>query len=108
MLETISYKMPHLFEADISYNTLVVRTVTMFVNLLNLFCSTAFALGVIALTLGYFYLKHVYTYWQRRGVSQLKPSIPFGNFTKSFMQKMAMGDLVDQMYRSTQEPFLGK
>lgn len=77
----------------------------MFVNLCS---SVAFALFVIALTILYFYFKHVYAYWQRRGVPQLKPTIPFGNFAKSFMQKLSMGELVDEMYgRAKEEPYIG-
>lgn len=62
---------------------------------------------VIALTICYLYVRYVYSYWQRRGVPYLTPSFPFGNFKKSFMQKLSLGEQIDELYHRTTEPFFG-
>lgn len=69
--------------------------------------SLSFTLVAIALSLVYFYVLHVYSYWQRHGVPHLKPSIPFGNLGKIFLQKMPSRKLFQELYRKTTEPFIG-
>lgn len=61
----------------------------------------------IILTVVYVYAKYMFSYWKRRGVPYLKPSIPFGNFDQLFMQKKNIGDLTKELYRKTKEPFIG-
>lgn len=72
-----------------------------------LFSHLAFALVAVAFTICYFYIRYVYAYWQRRGVAHLKPLFPFGNFRKNLMQELSIGEQIDEIYRSTTEPFVG-
>lgn len=58
-------------------------------------------------TLIYFYVKHIYSYWERRGVESLRPTFPFGNFTKTFMQTASMAELTAELYESTDSPHIG-
>jgi len=62
---------------------------------------------VISSALAYLYIKYLYSYWQRRGVEYLQPSFPFGNAGKNFMQKMCLGEQLDEFYRSATGPFIG-
>lgn len=55
----------------------------------------------------YYYVKHMYSYWQRRGVPQLKPVFPFGDCGKMFYQRLSLIEQMDVWYHSTSEPFLG-
>lgn len=55
----------------------------------------------------YFYIKHLYSYWTRRGVPQVKPSFPFGNLGKSIRNELCNNETLDELYRSTNEPFIG-
>lgn len=53
----------------------------------------------------------MYSYWRCRGVSQLQPSFPFGNFgnfSRGFPLKPgSIGEQVSELYRRTTEPFIG-
>lgn len=59
------------------------------------------------LVLAYFYVQHLYSYWQRRGVPFLKPSFPCGNFGRNFTHKLSISARLDEIYYSTSEPFIG-
>lgn len=72
-----------------------------------IFSNTALVLLLFSFALIYFYVKYLYSYWQRRGIPYLKPSFPFGNFGKNFKQQLSIGELVDEFYRNTSEPFIG-
>lgn len=62
---------------------------------------------VFLTTILYFYIKYLYSYWNRRGVKSLQPTFPFGNFSKNFLQKCSIAELTQEFYRSTTEPFIG-
>lgn len=53
------------------------------------------------------YVYHTFTYWKRRGVKYVSPSFPFGNFGKTFTKKTSIGELLQEFYRSVNEPFFG-
>lgn len=55
----------------------------------------------------YFYVRYLYSYWERRGIPYLKPLFPFGNFGKSFKQKLSFGEQLQEIYNSTNKPFIG-
>lgn len=65
------------------------------------------ALLVIALTCVYWYSKYKFGYWQRLGIKSLPVTSPLGNFGPAFMQKMSMGELSNEHYHSTTEPYVG-
>lgn len=70
-------------------------------------CSTAWLLSSAAIVLIYFYVKYLYSYWERRGVRQLRPLFPFGDFTQNFLQKLCPAGQICALYRATSEPFIG-
>lgn len=45
-------------------------------------------------------MKRLYSYWRRRGVSQLQPSFPFGDFGKVVRQKLLFNEQIDEWYHS--------
>lgn len=47
----------------------------------------AIILVAVACATIYFYLKYLYSHWQRHGIPYLEPSFPFGNYSKFFMRK---------------------
>lgn len=55
----------------------------------------------------YFYVKHIYSYWKRRGVPYLKPTIPFGNFGPLVRKVRSIGQNIHDLYYATREPFVG-
>lgn len=73
----------------------------------NHISNTVLTLLSAVLVLTYFYVRHLYSYWERRGVPYLKPSFPCGNFGKSFTHKLAVWALLDEIYNGTTEPFIG-
>lgn len=73
----------------------------------NSVSSDVVALMIVFLSVVYGYVKYVYTYWERRGVKQLPPTFPLGNFSNSFLQKISIGELVEKMYYQTKDPFVG-
>lgn len=66
----------------------------------------------VALLLGlsltaYVVFKYFYTYWQRKGFKYLEPSFPFGNLSKSFLQKVNQGQEYRELYSKTTGPYIG-
>lgn len=72
-----------------------------------LFTDTTLTLVIISLTLAYFYIKFLYSYWPSRGVFQLQPAFPFGNFTYRPLKRLSIGEQVSELYHRTDEPFIG-
>lgn len=65
------------------------------------------ALLFVGLTAAYFYVKYVYSYWKRMGVKYLSPTFPFGNFGPTILQKKTGGELVADIYKENNGPFIG-
>lgn len=55
----------------------------------------------------YFYVKQAYSYWKRMGVKYVEPTFPFGNFAPAIFQKRLGGELIADVYNSSDEPFIG-
>lgn len=62
---------------------------------------------VLAISSFYFYLKYVYSYWERRGIKSFSGKIPYGNFEQTLKKKRSIGEVVTDMYHNTTEPFIG-
>lgn len=67
------------------------------------------AILVIAplIAIAYFYVKYIYSYWDRRGVESIKPTFPFGNFKKSFLQQASMAEVTQEWYQNASSKFFG-
>lgn len=59
------------------------------------------------LVTAYLFVKNKFSYWKRRGVPFKEPSFPFGNFSDSFMGKKSGGQVIEDLYNGTTEPFIG-
>ncbi|XP_030573620.1 probable cytochrome P450 6d4 [Drosophila novamexicana] len=65
-------------------------------------------LGLTLLALGWYYIKHHYSYWERRGFPYDKnASIPFGCLASVWRMEKAMGMAVYDVYKNSKERFLG-
>lgn len=60
--------------------------------------------GVSAVILCYIYLKHVFSYWERRGIPQLKPIIPYGNI-KEIGKSTQISLLIRDFYNQTKNKY---
>lgn len=70
--------------------------------------SDLLALVAIIVTSVYFYVTFItYTYWRRRGVTQIQPTFPTGNFSSVFMLKQHMGIYLQEVYNNLTTPFVG-
>lgn len=65
------------------------------------------ALLLIGFAAAYLYIKHVYSYWKRMGVKYVEPTFPFGNFGQTILQKKTGGELVAEIYKEYNDPFIG-
>lgn len=65
------------------------------------------ALFAILIATLYLYVKHVYSYWKRRGVPYLQPKIPFGNFGPLVRKERSIGQNIFDLYYATSEPIVG-
>lgn len=59
--------------------------------------SIIIGLLVIVVTLTTYYLNRIFSYWERRGVPNIKPLIPYGNF-KGFGSKYFQGSMTQKLY----------
>lgn len=64
----------------------------------------AVPVGIAAI---YLYVQNLYNYWHRCGVPVLKPSFPFGNFKKPFLKEKSLSETIKEIYKSSNERFLG-
>lgn len=64
--------------------------------------------SVSVCVLFYWFLKHRYTYWERKGFkSYPNPNFLFGHFGPTFTQKQNVGELTTEIYKSMNEPYVG-
>ncbi|EAT33065.1 AAEL014678-PA [Aedes aegypti] len=70
---------------------------------------TLLSIGVALLCVAAFaFLNYVFGYWKRRGIRQLTPHFPFGNFTDLFFGKASFPKVCENLYeRSKQWRLLG-
>uniref|UniRef100_A0A182J4X2 Cytochrome P450 n=1 Tax=Anopheles atroparvus TaxID=41427 RepID=A0A182J4X2_ANOAO len=66
----------------------------------------AYTLGLVALLL-FLGLKYIYSYWDRHGLPNLKPEIPFGNLRKLAEKKESFGVAVNKLYKRTTGRLVG-
>lgn len=64
-------------------------------------------LVAVLLTTIYFYVKYKLSYWKRKGVPFVKPSIPFGNFDPLFNRTRSLGQRLQELYNSSAEAIVG-
>lgn len=76
--------------------------------LFNNWKAAGLAVLVAALALCYFYIKRAYSYWDRKGFKVL-PGVNylFGHFKIIFFENLFIGDVLNNFYRATTEPFIG-
>lgn len=55
----------------------------------------------------YLFVQHIYSYWHRGNVKFIPPTFPFGNYRKNLLQQLSVGEVCEEMYKSTTEPFIG-
>ncbi|XP_060535577.1 uncharacterized protein LOC132707671 [Cylas formicarius] len=53
---------------------------------------------LVFLLLGYAYVNRSYSYWKRKGVEQLEPAFPFGNYGNFFRQKQSFYLFFKEVY----------
>lgn len=67
-----------------------------------------YSLVAISITCIYSYVKYLYSYWERCGVKQFRPSFPFGDLSNVFLQKQSVARLYQEIYNSAPtEPYIG-
>lgn len=67
----------------------------------------ALTLLVILITTIVIYLKYKFSYWKRRGVPFIEPSIPFGNYGPLFRFAQSISQNTHNLYNRLDEPVVG-
>lgn len=67
----------------------------------------AVTIALVTLTCIYLYFEYTFSYWKRRGVKYVPAASLFGNFGPTFLQQKHMGEVANDHYRNTTEPFIG-
>ena len=75
-----------------------IHPITMYLTLL---------IAVGALTALYLYLRHVYSYWERKGYPYIEPSIPLGNLQSTAKKQSSFGVNLYELYERSSGPFIG-
>lgn len=60
-----------------------------------------------SVTLGYFYTKYAFSFWERNNVKYIKPAFPFGNFMQIFLAQKSFSEFMRNLYESTSDNFFG-
>lgn len=70
--------------------------------------STIIGLLVILIALTTYYLNRIFSYWERRGFPNIRPTIPYGNF-KGLGSKYFQGAMTQKLYNEMKgkAPFCG-
>ncbi|XP_058449391.1 uncharacterized protein LOC131429335 [Malaya genurostris] len=55
----------------------------------------------------YLGLRYVYSYWERNGIPNLKPNIPFGNLTTVAKKTESFGIAINSLYSKSKERLVG-
>lgn len=58
-------------------------------------------------TVIYFLLRYIYSYWERKNIPFITPTIPFGNLSSVIFRKSSFGINIYELYCKTKEPFIG-
>ncbi|GAB0099410.1 hypothetical protein DMENIID0001_152660 [Sergentomyia squamirostris] len=53
------------------------------------------------------YIRHIYSYWEKRNVKYVKPTFPFGNLKDAVLMKKTFRELFNDIYNSTDDKVLG-
>lgn len=76
--------------------------------LTNYWVFDALALMVGLLTLVYFFLERIYSYWDRKGFKTIPGyNIFLGHMGDAIFQRESFSDLLNNLYKSSNEPFVG-
>lgn len=65
---------------------------------LNIIAATLLTLLSISIVSIYWYLTNSYKYWEKRNLSYIKPSIPFGNLQNVYTKKITLGQAFGEAY----------
>lgn len=77
------------------------------VGFLEKMSAALISLLVTLVVAAYFYVKNSFSYWKRKGIPYKAPSFPFGNFSKSSLQKTSIGEELANIYNESSEPVVG-
>lgn len=58
-------------------------------------------------TVIYLLFRYIYSYWERKNIPFIVPTIPFGNLGSVIRRKSSFGINVYELYCKTKEPFVG-
>lgn len=98
-----------MYPGNIIYLIFLIRRKWRLMGMLTgsiLFDAVVFFLTVVLFA--YYRFSVSTSYWIRRGVYQLKPTFPIGNFINSFLQRRSIGEEFTNFYRQLDgEPFGG-
>ncbi|XP_055302489.1 probable cytochrome P450 6d5 [Sitodiplosis mosellana] len=62
---------------------------------------------VTLVTTAYLYVKYVFSYWKRRGLPFVQPTLPYGGFGPVFRKEKGFSQHLHDLYRSSDAPILG-
>ncbi|ETN65258.1 cytochrome P450 [Anopheles darlingi] len=65
-----------------------------------------YTLALVALVI-FLGLKYIYSYWDRHGVSNIKPNIPYGNLKTVAERKESFGIAINNLYQRSTERLVG-
>ncbi|XP_055680720.1 probable cytochrome P450 6d5 [Lutzomyia longipalpis] len=68
-----------------------------------------FFVSFVCATIGviYLYLKRSYRYWEKRNVTYIKPTVPFGNMKDVLLGRTDLGSIIRDLYNQSREKFFG-
>lgn len=71
------------------------------------YCDALVAVALVIAAAVFAYTRHQFAHWKRYNIPFVAPRFPFGNFGDQFLQRSSFGDVVRQLYASSDAPLLG-
>ena len=71
-------------------------------------CLLWLTIAVVLITSVWYYCAYKYSFWKKKGVKFIKPTIPFGNMRDAILLRKPLAEVMKKLYDEfPEEPYVG-